>query len=185
MKTFVVSLIAVVGFTCSVLAHDLSDLEKDLEQLTARVVALEQQLFGESVTPTEAQDDGRSSKLSELAQAGEAKFNAICTACHKNSFSDPMLAPPMAMVKDHYSRFFKEDKDGFVNAVVEWVKNPTQEKTRMPGAIRNFKIMPPLPLPDEDLRAIATYLFEADIPQPTNFEEHIRQERKQLKKGTH
>lgn len=178
MKSISLSICAVIAFAYTLWSSGHANLEKDLEALQARVQAIEDRL-AEPVASKEA------TTLSELAQEGKAKFNTLCTACHKNSFTDPMLAPPMAMVKDHYSQFFKEDKAGFVSAVAEWVKNPTQEKTMMPGAIRNFKIMPPLPLPDEDLEAIATYLFEEEIPAPSNFREHVRQERKELQKGIH
>ncbi|MDG2170085.1 MAG: hypothetical protein P8L44_19420 [Opitutales bacterium] len=178
MKSISLSICAVIAFAYTLWSTDHADLEKDLEALQARVQAIEDQL-SDPIASKEA------TSLSELAEEGKAKFNTICTACHKNSFTEPMLAPPMAMVKDHYGQFFKDDIAGFVSAVVEWVKNPTPEKTMMPGAIRNFKIMPLLPLPDEDLEAIATYLFEADIPTPGNFREHMLQERKELQKGVH
>lgn len=121
--------------------------------------------------------------LTTLAETGKATFNTFCTACHKPNFESPMLAPPIAMVKEHYQQIYRGDKDAFVKAVVARVKAPNPEKTLMPGAIRNFNIMPPFPLPDPDLTAIATYLFEADIPQPTGFEKHLEEERRQLGQG--
>ena len=184
MRTIILTLCAVVAFAYALWAKDLSDLEKDLEALETRVDEIERRILNELPEPSATQDTSATAELSDLAQLGKSKFDAICTACHKETFTDPMLAPPMAMVKDHYSRLFKSDKAGFVEAVVDWVKAPKQEKTLMPGAIRNFNIMPPLPLPDEDLKAIATYLYEADIPFPKNFEEHIRQERRQMQQRT-
>lgn len=184
MRILVLTLCAIIAFAYTLWAKDLATLEKDLEALKTRVEAIEKQLTTDETVPTTAPISAPLPPLSNLARQGKAKFDVICTACHKETFSDPMLAPPMAMVKDHYSRLFKDDKAGFVDAVVEWVKAPQQETTLMPGAIRNFNIMPPLPLPDEDLTAIATYLFEADIPFPKNFEAHIRQERQQLRQGS-
>ena len=185
MRTIILTLCAVVAFAYALWAKDLSNLEKELEALEARVDAIEQRMLNESPDQSATQTPSITAELSELAQQGKSKFDVICTACHKETFTDPMLAPPMAMVKDHYSRLFKTDKEGFVTAVVNWIKAPQQEKTLMPGAIRNFNIMPALPLPDEDLRAIATYLYEANIPFPKNFEEHIRQERRQMQPGSH
>ena len=183
MRILALTLCAVFAFAYALWAKDLAMLEKDLADLEARVKAIENHIAADPNKEPPVKISMEEVNLSDLAKEGKTKFNIICTACHKETFTDPMLAPPMAMVKDHYSRLFKNDKEGFVQAVVEWVKAPQQEKTLMPGAIRNFKIMPALPLPDEDLRAIATYLYEADIPFPTNFEEHIRQERRHMQQG--
>jgi mono/diheme cytochrome c family protein len=183
MKTvlLVAFLIFVFHFTAE--SKSLKELSQEIEELRARVTALEtnnQPLSGTKPVNVTVEEDPI---LSPLAESGKLKFNTFCTACHKPNFETPMVAPPIAMVKDHYKQFYKDDKGAFIKAIVAWVKAPNTEKTLMPGAVRNFNIMPPFPLPDADLTAIATYLFEADIPQPTGFEKHVEEERRQLSRG--
>ena len=164
---------------------DLSALEKELNDLRARVEAIEKHIQGEHPEAQIPADAVESVVLTELAEIGKTKFETFCTACHKHDYTDPMLAPPIIMAQDHYLQYYGSDKEGFVNAVVEWVKAPSQDKTLMPGAIRNFNIMPAFPLPDEDLKSIATYLFEAELEEPKGFEQHVQQERSQLGRQGH
>lgn len=164
-------------------AKDLATLEAEISDLQHRVTTLEALVQNDADNSEKASSQPSSMLLTALGETGKIKFNTFCTACHKPNFESPMLAPPIAMVKEHYQQIYRDDKDAFVKAVVAWVKAPSPEKTLMPGAIQNFNIMPPFPLPDPDLTAIATYLFEADIPQPTGFEKHLEEERLQLGRG--
>ncbi|MCB1121900.1 MAG: hypothetical protein KJT03_10150, partial [Verrucomicrobiae bacterium] len=167
-----------------VLGNDIDDLQKKVNALTARVELLEKHLGMAKVSDAKALNTAPELlNLSELALIGKGKFETFCMACHKHEYSDPMLAPPMATVMDHYKQVLGKNKNKFVDTIVAWVKEPSTEKTLMPGAIRNFNLMPPFVLPDPDLEAIATYLFEAEIPKPGNFEEHLRMERRQLNQG--
>lgn len=152
---------------------DLDMLKQDIRNLQTRVEKLENL----------ANDNTSGASLSDWAMEGKIKFNTFCTACHKDEFSNPMLAPPMAMVKNHYGKVYGNNKEAFVDAIVNWVKAPNPDKTLMPGAIRNFNIMPAFPLPDNDLKAIATYLFEADIALPRGFEQHMPQKDTPMGRG--
>lgn len=98
-----------------------------------------------------------------LYELGKTKFEQICIACHKYERGPAMIAPPAFAIQMHYNDTFGDDEAGFRKAVVQWVKTPDKEKTLMPGAVRKFNLMPPLPLPDADLDAIAAYLFRADF----------------------
>lgn len=95
-------------------------------------------------------------------ETGKLKFEQTCIACHKYERSDSMIAPPAFALQMHYANQYGSDEAAFRQAIVTWVKAPDPQKSLMPGAIQKFKIMPPFPLPDEDLEAIATYLFHAD-----------------------
>ncbi|HIP49454.1 MAG TPA: hypothetical protein EYG92_10890 [Lutibacter sp.] len=89
-----------------------------------------------------------------------------CFICHfpvpDGSRRDEMIAPPMLRVQEHYKPAYPNKAD-FVNAIKEWVKNPTEEKIQMPGASRKFETMPYLPYPDEEVQLIAETLFEIDF----------------------
>lgn len=87
-----------------------------------------------------------------------------CLICHGNPAAGAKrLAPPFAMVKMHYDDL---DEEAFVKTVSAWIKHPDQAKSRMPGAIRNFGLMPAQVVPDADVKAIAHYLFRTDFPMP-------------------
>lgn len=87
-----------------------------------------------------------------------------CLICHGNpAEGTKRLAPPFRMVKMHYDNL---DEDAFVKAVTAWVKQPDKAKSKMPGAIRNFGLMPPQPLPEEEIVAIARYLHQTDFAMP-------------------
>ena len=99
-----------------------------------------------------------------------------CYVCHNpNTAShDDILAPPFKAVKMHYNREYDNKKD-FVDAMVNWVQNPEEDKALMFGAVRRFKVMPKLPLPTEDLEKIATYIYENNVEEPEWMEEHMKE----------
>lgn len=116
---------------------------------------------------------GQASDADPLYLQGKTKFEQVCIACHKYERGPNMIAPPAFAIQMHYNDRFGSDEAGFRKAIVDWVKSPDEKKTLMPGAIAKFKLMPPLPLPDSDLDAIAAYLYRAnltgacDMPQGT------------------
>ena len=115
--------------------------------------------------------------IAESASAlpGRQAFEQICMACHKYERQQPMLAPPVFAVKDHYLRVYSKEQD-FVNAVVAFVSKPDADKALMPGAIAKFKLMPPLPLPREQLESIASFIFRADLKKPDWYDAHYKEE---------
>ncbi len=89
-----------------------------------------------------------------------------CFVCHMEK-PDPskkgqMIAPPMLRVQEHYKPSFPK-KEEFVNAVIAWVKNPTEDNVMMPGAVRKFNLMPKIEIKDADLKLIAETLYEIDL----------------------
>ncbi len=104
---------------------------------------------------------------SATVERGYQLMTTYCYACHNPNVTshDQMLAPPMIMVKRHYQPNFPQ-RDDFINAIVSWVHHPSMEKVLMPGAVRKFKIMPPLAYPEDDLVAIAGYMFDNELDKP-------------------
>jgi len=103
------------------------------------------------------------SALSPEAEAGKALFST-CNACH-NQANDPPLGPPMWGVKRRYTRATL-NKNDFVSKMVSFVKAPTLETAIHDKAVESLGLMPPLPLPDDMLKKIATYILEEDFPPP-------------------
>ncbi len=97
---------------------------------------------------------------------GYKLMKSKCFVCHlpkpDPSKSDQMIAPPMMRVKEHYLPYY-QDKESFVKAVMSIVKNPSEEKTLMPGAVKNFNLMPKLPYDDNELKMIVETVYDYDF----------------------
>lgn len=89
-----------------------------------------------------------------------------CYICHTErpdpSMRGQMIAPPMLNVKEHYKPSYP-DKDEFIDAMVAFIRNPSKEKTLMPGAVQKFNLMPKLIYDDTELRLIAEAIYEHDF----------------------
>ena len=107
------------------------------------------------------------SKKSEIFESkGYQLMQQKCFVCHMEK-PDPsnkasMIAPPMMRVQEHYKPSF-QNKDEFVNAIVNFVSNPDETNSLMPGAVRKFKVMPHLGYDKEEIKLIAETLFEIDF----------------------
>lgn len=100
---------------------------------------------------------------------GKHGFETLCIACHNaTSTGANRLAPPMFAILNHYINE-KTSLNEFVNEVVDFVIKPSDGKSKMPGAIRNFGLMPEMGYGTEQITSIATYLYQnkASIKQPT------------------
>ncbi len=94
--------------------------------------------------------------------------------CHNPKTSEErMMAPPMIAVKMHY---ISEDtsKEEFINTMVEWSKKPSEEKSKMPGVVKKFGLMPYQFFPEKTIQEIADYMFDNELEEPVWFEEHYK-----------
>ncbi|MGM1056484.1 MAG: c-type cytochrome [Bacteroidota bacterium] len=112
----------------------------------------------------------------QLVNEGYELMKTNCYACHNpNSAShDDILAPPFKAVKMHYKRAYNDRAD-FINAMVNWVQNPNEDKALMQGAVNKFKVMPKLPLPTKDLEKIAAYLYDNEVEEPVWMSDHMKE----------
>ncbi len=89
-----------------------------------------------------------------------------CFTCHFEkpdpSKKSQMIAPPMLNIQEHYKPSFG-DKKAFVEAIVKWVNKPSKAEAMMPGAVRKFNLMPPMPIGDEKITKIAEVLYDIDF----------------------
>jgi len=135
---------------------------------------------------------GDSNALSPEAVEGKALYPA-CHVCH-NQAMDPPLGPPMWGVQRQYKRNTIDDED-FVKTMVDFVKAPTLEAAIHEKAVENLGLMPPMPLPDDLLKKIATYIMEEQFPPPCEHwrigakraeekgdMEHAKRDRNQIKR---
>ena len=109
---------------------------------------------------------------------GKKKIERECYLCHSPTASEAsMLAPPMVAVKKHYL-YATTTKKQFIEAMVDWINDPKIEKSKMPGALKRFGIMPYQPYPEETIVQIAEYMYENEIPKPEWFDDHFQKEHK-------
>ena len=86
-----------------------------------------------------------------------------CFPCHTpDPGIDKRLAPPMFMVRGHYYSDTISKQD-FIDKIVRYAQNPSEAISIMPGAIRNFGLMPKQVFKQEDLEVIAGYIYDHDI----------------------
>ena len=100
-----------------------------------------------------------------------------CYACHSvNSAShDAIIAPPMVAVVRRYKMSY-QNKEAFVEAVTNWVLNPTEEHALMRGAVSQFKVMPKQPFNKDEIKKIADYMYENELEEPAWFQQHFDEE---------
>lgn len=125
--------------------------------------------FNKNIASTNESDDAEALKL----------FQQKCYACHSvaTKSHDEIIAPPMIAVKKRYSMQY-DNKEDFVNAVVAYASDPKAENALMIGAVNQFKAMPKQAFSPDDLKKIATYIYENKIETPEWFEEHFQQNHK-------
>lgn len=126
-------------------------------------------------TPQEGAEAQSKEMTSEYSEAYQLLKNQ-CYACHSpvSSSHDVIIAPPMAAVKLRYKRSFNT-KDEFVDAMVSWAMDPDKEKALMRGAVDRFQQMPKQAFEEEELRKIASYIYDNDLEEPEWFAAHEKE----------
>ena len=106
---------------------------------------------------------------------GKKLLETHCYLCHNPSMPENggRIAPPMAAIKAHY---ITDDvsKEDFINQVVTFASNPTEDKARLFGAVRRFGVMPKQQFPEGVVEQIADYMYDHDIEEPDWFKDHMR-----------
>lgn len=97
-----------------------------------------------------------------------------CYACHNpKTDEENIIAPPFVAVKMRY-KAGGTSREEFIAAMVDWAKQPSAEKSRMPGAVEKFGVMPYQFFPEKTIEEIAAYIFENDIEEPEWFGAHYQ-----------
>ena len=106
---------------------------------------------------------------------GKELYETYCISCHQYEKQDNMVAPPVFALKDHYVRAYS-DKGELKQAMISFIVKPREKNAHMPGAIRKFGLMPPMPLPEEDLSAIVDYIVDTEFKKPEWYDQHYKEE---------
>jgi len=130
--------------------------------------------------------------LSPNAAAGKGVY-AVCNTCH-NTANNPALGPPMWGVQRLYKKNTASDQE-FITRMADFVKTPTQDKAVHKQALSQLGLMPAMPMPQQTLINISTYILEEKFPPPCDHWkmaaekaeksgdlDHAEKDRKQLKR---
>lgn len=105
------------------------------------------------------------------APAGKTTFDVVCAACH--SLVPPArTAPPMTHIVQYYRRAYATEAEG-VEAIVRWVQQPDAARSKLPAHARErFGLMPAFPLPEAQLREVATYVWRLGADSTATAHDH-------------
>ncbi len=93
---------------------------------------------------------------------GQAIFQRNCTVCHAMN-PPPKSAPPIVGVISRYHAKFQTKEEG-VNHLVAYLKLPKRQNAVEQQAITRFGLMPPSPLSEPELRAVAGWIWDQYDP---------------------
>ncbi|MFY0600230.1 MAG: hypothetical protein JXR03_11205 [Cyclobacteriaceae bacterium] len=99
-----------------------------------------------------------------------------CYVCHNPSVKshDDIISPPLVSIKYIYKLKYPE-KEIFVKKMTDFVLEPSNRSAIMQGPVMRFGVMPDLPLKADEVRRIATYIYENEIEEPSWFPEHFEE----------
>ena len=103
-------------------------------------------------------------------ESGESLIMELCVSCHVLE-GKPTIAPPIFAVKIHVKRVYAS-RDAFVQRIVDWVEDPDEAITLMPGAVNRFGLMPRLSYEKDDVRKIAEYIYDTNFEVPEWYRRH-------------
>lgn len=90
---------------------------------------------------------------------GKAVFETSCSVCH-SVMPPPKSAPPITPIASRYRQRFTTKAQG-VNAMVSFIKAPSKAKVIAdPQAVTRFGLMPAVKLSDEELKAVAGWVWD-------------------------
>ena len=109
---------------------------------------------------------------------GKKLLETKCYVCHNPSIDqNGRIAPPMVAIKSHYLND-KTTKEEFSNAIWNFVKQPSEDKSKMRGAVRRFALMPYQAFTEKEIKLISEYMYDYKIEEPEWFKKHVEEESK-------
>ena len=99
-----------------------------------------------------------------ISFSDQALFETHCGSCHIPPGQPRQAPPPFAiqrMLKNQFS-----DRDAFIEHLVAWAANPTEDKALMKHAVEKFGVMPKPNVSEDDVIKIAAYLYDNPFEKP-------------------
>ncbi|MCF6366057.1 MAG: DUF3365 domain-containing protein [Bacteroidales bacterium] len=136
----------------------------------------------QSVTEKNNQNDESKKPIVEnisedSLQKGFRLLVSNCFSCHSPDLDiQKKIAPAMGTIKKHYITEGITKKD-FTENLIEFIKNPVEEKTKIPDAIEKFGVMPKFEFNETDLTNIANYIYHTKLENTDWFAKHFEKEK--------
>jgi mono/diheme cytochrome c family protein len=105
---------------------------------------------------------------------GKSLYHTLCESCHVPE-GQPTLAPPLFGMKNHVMGRYPARED-FIKYVANWVKKPDATRSLMPGAVKRFGVMPAFPYAEDQVRAVAAFIYDSDLTMPGWYQQHYQQQ---------
>jgi mono/diheme cytochrome c family protein len=114
----------------------------------------------------------------QLMALGYNRMQRNCTICHNsNPAAKGQVAPTIAEIKLQYLKA-SSDKTAFVQAMTAFTLNPNADQSKMPDAVKKFGLMPKMNFSEQELNAIATYIFNTPLEDADWYKENFSGEMK-------
>lgn len=112
----------------------------------------------------------------ELAEGFQLVQNN-CFSCHNaNPSAENVAAPSMSEIKKHYVDK-SVSQEQFTKDLISFMNNPNEENSKMPEAIKRYNIMPKMNFSDEQITAIASYVYNSELEKDSWFEKRYEKEK--------
>lgn len=97
-----------------------------------------------------------------------------CYLCHSPTADENQgrIAPPMVAIKARYIDREGYNKAEFIENVIAFVANPTEEKALMYGAVKKHGLMPKQAFPEGSIEKIVAFMYDYQIEEPAWFKAH-------------
>jgi mono/diheme cytochrome c family protein len=127
--------------------------------------------FGSSQYSSKSEPKNSSQEL--LADPGLELLEKHCYVCHNPTTAshDEIIAPPLFGIKNHYRKTFPE-KDRFLEAMIGFVAEPTEDKALMKGPMKRFGLMPKPAVNQEEIKLIVAYIEANEVQKPQWYDAH-------------
>jgi len=102
----------------------------------------------------------------DIVVTGQQQYEALCETCHDDtSQGTERVAPPMLAIKNQYLNTSISESE-FIQNMVNYVLNPSEQNSKMPDAINRFGLMPNMAYSKTQIEPIASYVFHAELNKP-------------------
>jgi len=125
-------------------------------------------IWGISCTSKTEKTEVAESNDFELMEIVSVKENieTVCYVCHSPTAPpDDRLAPPLEIAKRNYLAE-TETREEFVEKMVQFILKPTAEQSVLHSDVEQYGLMDPVGFSEEDIRAIAEYVYDNDLEKP-------------------
>ena len=130
---------------------------------------------------SESEEHVKIEKTNEDLSKGFQLLESSCFSCHSPNLNiKNILAPTMAIIKKYY-KTEGVTKEGFTNALIEFVNDPVEGKTKIPKVTEHFGLMPKFNFSDEQLGQIANYIYRTELETADWYTNHYEEEKQKYK----